>query len=169
MVDFDENVGLVYYVFNKYFHMYRNMEDDLLQEGLMGLWKACQTFDPLKGTEFSTYAVKVIKNAMGMYVRKETRRPKEYSLDRLLEKGESGVTYLDLVSYDEREDPRDVYAIEALMKVAKENNCEEIVIMRLKGMKQVDIAKKLGVHQSTISEKLRNLYVLARKELGIKE
>ena len=55
------------------------------------------------------------------------------------------------------------------MKVAKENNCEEIVVMRLKGMKQVDIAKKLGVHQSTISEKLRNLYVLARKEVGIKE
>ena len=103
-----------------------------------------------------------------MYVRKETRRPKEYSLDRLLDKGESGMTYLDLVRMTS-EKTREMYMHRSLNESSKENNCEEIVIMRLKGMKQVDIAKKLGVHQSTISEKLRNLYVLARKELGIKE
>lgn len=169
MVDFDENVGLVYFVFNKFYQMHRNIEDDLIQEGLIGLWKACQTFDSLRGTEFSTYAVVVIKNAMGMYVRKITRRPQEYSLDRLVDKDESGMTFLNLLPYDEQEDPRDVYIIEALIKVAKENDCEEIVEMKLKGIKQVDIAKKLGLHQSTISEKMRHLYALARKELGIEE
>lgn len=169
MVDFDENVRLVYYVFNKFYQKYRNIEDDLIQEGLIGLWKACQTFDSSRGTEFSTYAVVVIKNAMGMYVRKVNRRPKEYSLDELVDKDESGMTFLNLVSYDEQEDPRDAYVIEVLMKVAKENDCEEIVKMKLDGMKQVDIAKELGVRQSTISEKMRNLYALVRKELGIEE
>ncbi len=169
MVDFDENVGLVYYVFNKFYQNYRNIEDDLIQEGLMGLWKACQTFDSLRGTEFSTYATVVIKYAMCMYVRKIDRRPKEYSLDRLVDKDESGMTFLNLVPHEEQEDPRDVYIIEVLMKVAKENNCEEIVKMKLEGIKQVDIAKELGLHQSTISEKMRHLYMLARKELGIEE
>jgi len=169
MGDFDENVGLVYYVFNKFYQRYRNIEDDLVQEGLMGLWKACQTFDSLRGTEFSTYAVVVIKNAMGMYVRKMNRRPKEYSLDRLIDEDKSKMTFLNLMSYDEQEDPEDAYVIEVLMEVAKENSCEDIVKMRLDGMKQVDIAKELGVSQSTISERLRHLYALVRKELGIKE
>lgn len=169
MVNFDEHVGLVYYVFNKHYHMYRDIEEDLIQEGLMGLWKACQTFDSLRGTEFSTYAVKVIKNEMGMYVRKVSRKHKEYSLDRLVDIDEARMTFLNLVEYDEQEDPEGEHVIEVLMKVAKENNCEDIVEMKLKGIKQVDIAKELGVHPSTISEKMRHLYIITRKELGIEE
>lgn len=170
MVNFDENIGLVYYVFNKYYQKYRDIEDDLIQEGMIGLWKACQTFDSLREVKFSTYAVKVIKNSMGMYVRKEARSREECSLDRLVDadrKDGKRVTFLNLMPYDAQEDLRDV--IEVLLEVAKENNCEEIVKMKLDGMKQVDIAKELGVHQSTISEKLRRLYALVRKELGIEE
>lgn len=169
MVDFEENVGLVYYVFNTFYQDYRSMEDDLLQEGMMGLWKACQTFDVLRGVGFSTYAVKVIKNAMGMYVRKETRRPKEYSLDKLVN-DEVGMPFLNLVAYDEKEvDEESEYVIQVLLKVANDNDCKYLIEMKLKGMKQVDIAKELGIHQSTVSERLRRIYELTRKELGIEE
>lgn len=169
MVDFYENVGLVYYVYNTYYQRYRDIEDDLIQEGMMGLWKACQTFNPSIGSKFSTYAVRVIKNAMGMYVRKEARSREVYSLDRLIDEDEPKMTFWNIISYDEQEDERNAYALEVLMKVAKEHDCEELVRMRLEGMRQVDIAKELGIHQSTVSERLSRLYALVRKELGLKE
>ncbi len=38
--------------------------DDLVQEGLLGLWSAVQTYDPEKSASFKTYANKCIDNRM---------------------------------------------------------------------------------------------------------
>ena len=44
--------------------------EDIIQEGLMGLWSAVQTYDSDKNTSFRTYAFRCIENA----VRSETKR-----------------------------------------------------------------------------------------------
>lgn len=39
-------------------------KDDLVQEGLLGLWSAVQTYDPQKNASFKTYAFICIENRM---------------------------------------------------------------------------------------------------------
>ncbi len=38
--------------------------DDLIQEGLLGLWSAAQTYDPTRNATFKTYAFKCIDNRL---------------------------------------------------------------------------------------------------------
>ena len=44
--------------------------EDIIQEGLMGLWGAVQTYKTDKNTSFKTYAFKCIENAMRSAVKK---------------------------------------------------------------------------------------------------
>lgn len=62
-----KNAKLVKAVLNRYF---RNMDDqeDLLQEGMIGLMYAVEKFELDKGTSFSTYAVFWIRQAIFRYV-----------------------------------------------------------------------------------------------------
>ena len=61
-----ENEGLVYYTINRFFLQTvqeYNIKEDLAQVGMMALYKAIQTYE-VGRTEFSTYAVSVIKSKM---------------------------------------------------------------------------------------------------------
>lgn len=172
MPDFDSNLALVYFVFNSYFFTCREYEEDLIQEGVIGLLKAIETFDESLGNEFSTYAVTVIKNEMGMFMRKVQRCPATISLDDPIanQEGEN-ITLMHIIA-DTSEDSYEFeneYVIDMLKKAAVENGLADVVKMRLEGMKQVDIARKLNVHPSTISEKMRLLYNIVRRQLGIPE
>ncbi len=171
MSRFDSNTQLVYFVFNENYQDYREHEEDLIQEGFMGLWKACQTFDASRGTKFSTYAVKVIKNEMGMYLRRMARHSSNLSLDNFIGMPEDGTTFLNMLedTPENKLTVKEEYILMSLKKAAERMNCTDILEMRLKGMKQVDIAKELGIHQATVSERMRTLYNMVRKELGIEE
>lgn len=53
----EDNIGLAYSAFLKYRKYFRRIpEDDVRQVCFLGLCKAAQTFDPGRGTKFSTYA-----------------------------------------------------------------------------------------------------------------
>ena len=51
-----------------------------------------------------------------------------------------------------------------LIEVGKETGNSSIINMKLAGMSQVDIAEKLGVHPSTVSERMRCCYNLVRQK-----
>lgn len=74
-VMFNENNGLIWKTI-KDMHLYatKDMElDDYYQIGSMGLLRAIDTYDVNKGTQFSTYAVKCIKNEIGQYFQSQER------------------------------------------------------------------------------------------------
>ena len=74
-VVFNENSGLIWKAI-KDMHLYatKDMElDDYYQIGSMGLLRAIDTYDTNKGTQFSTYAVKCIKNEIGQYFQSQER------------------------------------------------------------------------------------------------
>lgn len=172
MVDFDSNIGLVYSVFNQTFSSFRWLEDDLIQEGMIGLWKACKTFNKTRGTMFSTYAVKCIRNEMYMFLRKERKHIENVtSLDMPIDENKGKTLFIDLLEEPEVvEDWKEhKYVIDLLLYYADVYGGKEIVLLKLKGMKQVDIAKKIGIHQVVVSEKMRELCSLVRKELQLKK
>lgn len=55
-----DNRKLVYYIVNQRFYDLRH-DDDVIQSGMIGLWRACLRFDHTKG-EFSTFACHCIFN-----------------------------------------------------------------------------------------------------------
>ena len=62
------NLGLVYKIANKmYFKNPQYSLDDLSQEGIMGLNRAIEKFDPKEGCRFSTYAYHWIRSFIGRY------------------------------------------------------------------------------------------------------
>jgi RNA polymerase sigma factor (sigma-70 family) len=76
---FKENIKLVYYVVNFLYGKIKSNnytsnpyieKEDLVQEGLLGLFKAVKTFDPKKNIRFSTYAHRVIHGTVCRYIDK---------------------------------------------------------------------------------------------------
>lgn len=66
------NVRLVAFIANKYKTTALSF-DDLLQEGVVGLIKAVDRFDPYRGYRFSTYAVPWIKQAISRLIVKQEK------------------------------------------------------------------------------------------------
>ena len=60
-----KNARLVTFVVSKFYNKpeYKDIREDLIQEGFMGLFTAIDKFDPERGYKFSTYAVHWIQQA----------------------------------------------------------------------------------------------------------
>lgn len=67
-----ENMNLVGYVAH-WFPSDQRIMDELRQEGMIGLWKAAEVYDPDSGNAFATIAIPIIKNKMIDHLRKEER------------------------------------------------------------------------------------------------
>lgn len=175
MPDFEDNMGLVYKVFNDKFHDARYLEDDLIQEGTIELWKACQEFDESRGVKFSTYATKRISNAMSQFFKHEKLvKAKCISLETEIDSSQAPATYLDVEESDDYEnmmaemDKQDQEKmLEKVMSIVRKTPQYKIIKMKLEGKTQAQIAKKLGITQCSVSEQVRGLYARIRNELGI--
>ena len=67
---FEENINLAYYVARRFKRRVQPQDhEDLEQVALVGLWKACQRFDPERGTKFSTFAVPYISGEIQKWIR----------------------------------------------------------------------------------------------------
>lgn len=65
---FNDNIKLVHYCMRKlsYPALY---QDDVRQEGMLALWRACQSFDESRGFAFATYAVPWILGSIRKFIR----------------------------------------------------------------------------------------------------
>lgn len=172
MVDFESNVMLVYAVFNRCFYMHGEYEEDLIQEGMLGLLKAIKKFDASRGTAFSTYAFKAIRNEMRQYIRLMKPYPEPVSLDEPIYNQEGdNITLLNVIPAEIKVELTDVqeHMIDLLIEAGRETGNSSIIDMKLEGIPQVEIARQLGVHPSTVSERLRCCYNIVRSKLGLPE
>jgi RNA polymerase sporulation-specific sigma factor len=162
----EENLGLVYLVVNKEFTYEKTTESDrenYIEEGMIGLAKAINTFNPSKGAKFSTYAYICIKSEINCYVAKQKtlKRKVEYtcknSIDDYIE-DEEGLTFKDLMIY-EKDDYTSKVDLEHLLKVLKKIEIEiydirKIIIKKSEGYKNIEIAKMIGVEKNTIKHRI---------------
>lgn len=67
---FNTNKSLVGWCYKKYFGDYGSIHcEDIIQEGMLGLWEVCNRFDETKGFQFATYAIPFIVGRMRQYYR----------------------------------------------------------------------------------------------------
>ena len=78
---YHQNVNLAYsYIHKNDIYLDGYDQEDLYQEALLALWKACLNYDPNRGVKFSTFATSCIKNHFVDLIRKNTKRIKTISL-----------------------------------------------------------------------------------------
>ena len=168
----EENLGLVYAVVNRKF-LYTEIteieRENYIEEGMIGLVRAINTFNPKRGVKFSSYAFVCIEHEILRYINKTKtyKRKIQYackkSLDEYIEGGKEKTTYKDVL-IDERDAYSSLEDREEILNALEEMNLEEIKYIALKraeGYTYEKIGNKIGVSQETIRVRLNK----AKKEL----
>lgn len=168
------NLRLVSHIVRKYYSTAKNQED-LVSLGTLGLVKAVDSFDPIHGARFATYAAKCIQNEILMHFRSQKKLQNEVSINDAIDTDRDGnpLTYEDIISTDENmaEDlDRKMLAERALAYTESILTARERQILYLrygigggKPQTQKETAAKLGISRSYVSrieksalEKLRS-------------
>lgn len=170
---FNENQSLVYYCMKR-IQVPSMYYEDCIQEGLLELYRVCQTFNVSKGYKFATYAVPCIRGAIQKFCRGSVstiRIPRDVwkegrahelqigSLDALVNAERSEVsTFGDLIPSEP-----DFYpnlfedTIDDFLKTIPEGRNRNIAEEELYGLAfgdkpaQKDLAVKYGLSQAQVS------------------
>lgn len=159
---FNNNINLVHQVIKTLGYTTKNsIYEDLYQEGCIGLVKACNSFDNDKKFCFSTFAFKVIKNQILMYLRKENKRARDVSLNQEIAVGKDG----SKLTYEEILEDKSINIEDSIL--IKEIN-EQIDLLPdrdknlindfMEGMNQNQLAVKYNQGQGTISRRLKKIF-----------
>lgn len=144
MIEFEKNIPLVHYVFKRYFGTAKRYKEDLIQCGMLGLWKAYQNFNAEKDIKFNTFACICISNEMGMFMRKERRQI--VPIENINEDGEC---ILDIIT-DTSQNIEKQIELEDLLERYK--TIKEYCV---KDRRMKDIAKENNVTVQAISKRLK--------------
>lgn len=71
------------YVYNKHFSRYKNDKDDLIQEGLLALWKATESYNPTFGVPEIVYFTISAYREMLHYIQREYKHITTFSIEDL--------------------------------------------------------------------------------------
>lgn len=158
----ERNLRLVVYIAKRFENTNINIED-LISIGTVGLIKAIKTFCADKNIKLATYASRCIENEILMYIRKNSGRVGEVSIDEPLNVDWDGNELLlsDVLSSDEDSVAEDMMKREEIATIhsavnALEPRDRQIIVLRYgldgcKEMTQKEVADLLGISQSYIS------------------
>ena len=158
----EHNLRLVVYIAKRFENTGINVED-LISIGTGGLIKAVNTFCADKNIKLATYASRCIENEILMYIRKNSGRMGEISIDEPLNVDWDGNELLlsDVLGSEEESTAEKIMRREEIETIRRAVNAleprdREIIVLRygLEGypeMTQKDVADHLGISQSYIS------------------
>ena len=175
----EHNLRLVVYIAKKFENTGVGL-DDLTSIGTIGLIKAINTYKAEKNIKLATYASRCIENEILMYIRKNSSRRVEISIDEPLNTDWDGNELLlsDVLGTDEdeiykeleeNEDKKIIY--EAISKL---NDREQLIVKLRFGLgdsqeyTQKEVADKLGISQSYISRLEKKIMKRLKREIETK-
>lgn len=155
-------MSLVYYLVNKYYPAYR-YDDDVIQEGMVGLCQAANAYDSDKG-KFSTFASYSILNRIKYYFRTISKHFNVLSYDRIIENVEDeNLTFLDAIIGSE---DVDLGFVNFKMFYDTLNDRDQQLIDLLVDHNEVEIAEIFGVTQPCVNLQKKNIKKKWRKFNG---
>lgn len=165
----EENSRLVYYIIRRYFPTFIH-DEDIIQSGMIGLWKALTNFDATKNIRFGTFATKVIMNDINMELRKRKKQNLDISIDTcLLSSSEDTELTLYHTLSDNLSGVHDysTYELEECLRSDKFTEKERIVLVyKYRGYTQKKIGAKMGISQPQISRIEKSLRTKFKKLYG---
>lgn len=173
----EHNLRLVVYIAKKFENTNVGTED-LISIGTIGLIKAINTFKPDKKIKLATYASRCIENEILMYLRKNSNRKAEISIDEPLNVDWDGNELLlsDILGTDadivcqniENEVDRELLLIALDKLSAREKRIMELRFGVRGGVSktQKEVANMLGISQSYISRLEKRIIVRLKKEIS---
>lgn len=172
----ERNLRLVVYIAKKFENTPVAVED-LISIGTIGLIKAINTFKPDKKIKLATYASRCIENEILMYLRKNSNKKIEISIDEPLNVDWDGNELLlsDILGTDcdivyqnlESEVDKQLLLIALDKLSAREKKIMELRFGVKSGVSktQKEVASLLGISQSYISRLEKRIIVRLKKEI----
>jgi len=173
----ERNLRLVVYIAKKFENTGINIED-LISIGTIGLIKSINTFKPQKKIKLATYASRCIENEILMYLRKNSNRRSEISIDEPLNVDWDGNELLlsdilgtdsDIVYHDiENEVDKQLLTIALEHLSEREKNIMELRFGVKTGSQktQKEVADMLGISQSYISRLEKRIIQRLKKDIA---
>lgn len=160
---YSQNEPLVRWAMKKYYCDFID-DEDLMQEGRIGLWRACLVYDEKKGFKFSSVAVSYIRNALRhgyekLYGRSPGKRQLLWNVQSLYEP----IGCDDLLLQDIIPGNTDVGFLDisgALNQMSERDR--KILYLSIAGFSQKEIAKRVGVSERTIYHALQIAKIIFR-------
>lgn len=142
------NMNLVHYIVHKHFPQY-TANQDVIQNGYVGLIKAVDSFDESTGNTFSTYAARCIFNEIAMGLRRQNKYARDISLNTVLansDRRDDPLTIEDILAYED--DYTSMY-IQEFVRCLDER---EITVLKylMDGKTQAYVSNRLGMTRSNI-------------------
>lgn len=170
------NLRLVIYIAKKFENSTVNVED-LTSIGSLGLIKAVNSFKPSKNIKFATYASRCVENEILMFLRKQSNKNTDVSIDEALSVDSDGneLNLIDVLYTDEYEvshnleEESEKQALWRSIHSLPERE-KEIILMRF-GLggntekTQKEVADEIGISQSYISRLEKRIFKKLKKEL----
>jgi RNA polymerase sporulation-specific sigma factor len=173
----EHNLRLVVYIAKRFENTGAGLED-LISIGTIGLIKAINTFRTDKNIKLATYASRCIENEILMYIRKNSARHTELSIDEPLNTDWDGNELLlsDILSGDEDSVFADLESEEdkkiIATAVANLEERERVIIELRFGLvsgkerTQKEVADMLGISQSYISRLEKKVIAQLKEDIS---
>lgn len=170
------NLRLVIYIAKK-FECTAVSIDDLTSIGSLGLIKAVNSFIPSRNIKFATYASRCVENEILMYLRKQSNRNVDISIDEALSVDSDGneLNLIDVLYTDEYEVSRNMEEESEKQilwqSINSLNNREKNIILMRFGLDghrektQKEVADEIGISQSYISRLEKRIFKKLKKEI----
>lgn len=165
----EQYTPLVQKIVNKYAWMSpRHSREDLVQEGLIGIVKAIETFDLSSGYKFMTWVYPKVRGAVQGVARKDNRIPK-YQLS--LEQSDWGHNLEDEVQYEVQDDYKANLIRELIVAGCGSVDskraqivCDRYGLLGRKALRQGEVAAKHGMTKQAVNSHIARFSKIVREK-----
>lgn len=165
----EQYTPLVQKIVNKYAWMSpRHSREDLVQEGLIGIVKAIETFDLSSGYKFMTWVYPKVRGAVQGVARKDNRIPK-YQLS--LEQSDWGHNLEDEVQYEVQDDYKANLIHELIVAGCGSVDskraqivCDRYGLLGRKALRQGEVAAKHGMTKQAVNSHIARFSKIVREK-----
>jgi len=160
---------LVHKIVQKYSWMSpSHSREDLVQEGLMGIVKAIETFEPERGNRFMTWVYPQVRGAVQGIARKDNRLPK-YPLS--LEQSDWGGNLEDTLQFEVQDEFKASFVHDIVIAGCGSVDskraqivCDRYGLLGRPALRQGEVAKKYGMTKQAINSHIARFSKIIREK-----